>query len=518
MRSGPKKVGREDLPRNVATLISATAWSNLVTSKLIRKVLISSLALPMLLVSGITISAPAAHATTAQLTNLSISSATLSPAFNSGTTSYTASLDTYTTLVGVTPTYIGVGDTATVNGVLTTSDSSTPVTLVNGVNTITVVVHATDGTTTTYTLSISLFTITYQLNNATSGSVPISETVTANSSYVVAFNSGNLKRTNFRFLGWGDNASDGSGVVYRPGLDALTITGNTVLYAKWDNPYGFGLYLDQPFVQNSYVYNSTDTATALDNANGYALGACPSSLAIGTITAGSGCEAITDGLYGGASTDSSTQTVGGTGTNFFGARGGGFTITFPTPQTYFGMWWSGGSVSDTIEFLSGTTVLATMTTASLATLISPSGYPIAEASNGGAFPSGNITAPNGSQYPKGYYFGKPSIYDTVTPTTFPSSYGTLSGYSSKITTAYLYAYIHAFGQGGITFTGVRLSGGSFEFDNMVTSSKTLTPSQSLILTESKTATTVVNFDRNGSTSAVMAGQSSSVPAALSANS
>ena len=188
----------------------------------------------MLLISGITITAPAAHATTAQLTNLSISSATLSPAFGSATTSYTASLDSNTTLVQVTPTFIGAGDTATVNGVLTMSESSTPVTLVNGVNTISVIVHATDGTTTTYTVTISLYTITYLLNNATSGSVPISETVTVNSSYVTAFNSGNLKRTGFRFLGWGSDASDGGAPIYRPGLDSIIVAANTVLYAKWD--------------------------------------------------------------------------------------------------------------------------------------------------------------------------------------------------------------------------------------------------------------------------------------------
>ncbi len=485
----------------------------------IRKSLAFSLTLPLLLISGITLTAPAAHAATdSQLTNLSVSSTTLSPTFDSGTYSYTASLDTNTSLVGVTPTFGGVGETATVNGVLTSSDSSTPVTLVNGVNTITVIAYAPDGTSNTYTVTISLYTVSYLLNNATSGSVPISETVTVNSPYIVTFNSGNLKRTGFRFLGWGDNASDGSGVIYRPGIDTLTITANTVLYAKWDNPYGFGLYLDQPFVQNSYVYDPADSATALDSANGYALGNCPSNLAIGTITSGTGCKVEADGLYGGASTDTSTQTVGGTGTNFFGSRLGGFTITFPTPQTYFGMWWSGGSVSDTIEFLNGTTVLATMTTASLATLLAPSGYPIAEANAPWTFPVGSITAPNTVVYPKGHYFGKPSIFDTVTPTTFPSTYGTLSGgYTSKITTAYLYAYIHAFGQGGITFTGVRLTGGSFEFDNMVTSSKTLTPSQELILTESKTASSVVNFDRNGSTSSVMAGQSSSIPVALSTN-
>ena len=503
----------------MAPLIPETVWSNLVNRFFTRKSLVFSLTLPLLLISGITLTAPAAHAATdSQLTNLSVSSTTLSPAFDSGTYSYTASLDISTTLVGVTPTFGGVGETATVNGVLTSSDSSTPVTLVNGVNTITVIAYAPDGTSTTYTVTISLYTVSYLLNNATSGSVPISETVMVNSSYIVAFNSGNLKRTGFRFLGWGDNASDGSGNIYRPGIDTLTITANTVLYAKWDNPYGFGLFLDQPFVQNSYVYNPTDAATALDTADGYSLGTCPSNLVIGTITSGTGCRVEPDGLYGGASTDNSTQTVGGTGTNFFGSRSGGFTITFPSPQTYFGMWWSGGSVSDTIEFLNGTTVLATMTTASLATLLAPSGYPIAEANAPWTFPVGSITAPNTNVSPKGYYFGKPSIFDTVTPTTFPSTYGTLSGgYTSKITTAYLYAYIHAFGQGGITFTGVRLTGGSFEFDNMVTSSKTLTPSQELILTESKTASSVVNFDRNGSTSSVMAGQSSSIPVALSTN-
>jgi uncharacterized repeat protein (TIGR02543 family) len=501
----------------VASLISETVWSNLVNRLVLRKLVVLTLILPASFISGAAFMAPAAQAVAAnELSNLTISSGTLSPTFDSAVRTYTASVNG--TSVNITPTFIGEGKTATVNGVLRESGSAATVTLDPGVNTITVEAIV-GGISTSYTVTISrVHTITYELNNATSGSVPSTETVLAGSVYTVALNTGNLKRTDFRFLGWGDNATDGSGTIYRPGVDTLTITANTVLYAKWDNPYGFGLYLDKPFVQNSYIYSPTDAATALANANDYSPAACPSNLIIGTITSGSGCFVEVNGLYGGASTDTADQTVGGTGTNFFGSRSSGFTITFPTPQTYFGMWWSGGSVSDTIEFLSGTKVLATMNTSSLATLLSPSGYPIAEASNGGAFPSGTIAAPNGILYPKGYYFGKPSIYDTVTPTTFPSSYGTLSGgYSTKITTAYLYAYIHAFGQGGVTFTGVRLTGGSFEFDNMVTSSKTLTPALSLIKTDSETAIPVVIFDKNGSSSSTMESQSSTIPAALSTN-
>lgn len=486
-----------------------------------RKFLVLVLTLPTLLVAGITLtSTPANAAVDNTLTDLRISSATLNQTFSATTYSYSASLNSYTNQVQVTPTFIGAGETATVNGVLTNSDSSTPVTLVNGINSIQVVAWAPDGSSNTYTVSITLYTITYNLNGATSGSIPVSETVTVNSSYTVAFNTGLVKRTDFQFLGWSDDPSDGAnnGNVYRPGTGSLNITGNITLYAKWDNPYGFGLYLDKPFVQNSYIYSASDTSTALETANlfttasGGAAMRCPDTFTIGTITNAAGCSVYSTGIYGGASNSvDATPTIGGSGSTFMNANANSpFTINFPAPQAYFGMWWSASSPSDTIRFYSGTKLLATMTTSSLVARLEKTSVP--------TYPHGTLTAPDNSTTRIGYYYGNPIIYSTLTPPSLPGSYtNDPQGNTYSYTTPYAYAYIHAFGSGGVTFDKVSLGGGQFEFDNLVTSTAARTPAAYLIKDQFVGSTYYVTYDRNGSSSTAIADQGSTVPANITAS-
>jgi gliding motility-associated-like protein len=98
--------------------------------------------------------APSSDAT---LSNLVLSAGTLTPAFGSGTTSYTASVANGTTTITVTPTTNDPTSTVTVNGTAVTSgNASTPISLNVGTNTITVVVAAQDGTTTgNYTIVVS---------------------------------------------------------------------------------------------------------------------------------------------------------------------------------------------------------------------------------------------------------------------------------------------------------------------------------------------------------------------------
>jgi hypothetical protein len=82
------------------------------------------------------------------------------------------------------------------------------------------------------------------------------------------------------------------------------------------------------------------------------------STAVGTLTtSGSGAIVVAD-IFGGA---------GGTGNYFsLGAQSGSsdpVTLTFSGPQSYFGLWWSAADVNNTLTFYSGTTALATFTTA-----------------------------------------------------------------------------------------------------------------------------------------------------------
>ena len=86
----------------------------------------------------------------ATFSGLALSSGTLSPSFDSATTSYTASVPKGTSSLTVTPTVTDAGATVTVNGVAVTSGSaSEAVPLSVGENSISVVVTAADGTTIT---------------------------------------------------------------------------------------------------------------------------------------------------------------------------------------------------------------------------------------------------------------------------------------------------------------------------------------------------------------------------------
>ena len=77
------------------------------------------------------------------------------------------------------------------------------------------------------------FTVTYDSNGATSGSVPADTHLYGSGDAVtVAANSGNLQKTCRTFVGWNTKA-DGSGISYTAGSGTFNISDNTVLYAEW---------------------------------------------------------------------------------------------------------------------------------------------------------------------------------------------------------------------------------------------------------------------------------------------
>ena len=78
----------------------------------------------------------------------------------------------------------------------------------------------------------STFTVTYDENGATSGSVPTGATEYAKDAQVTVLgNTGNLAKTGYTFSRWNTEA-DGSGNNYAAGA-TFNITENTILYAKW---------------------------------------------------------------------------------------------------------------------------------------------------------------------------------------------------------------------------------------------------------------------------------------------
>ena len=76
-----------------------------------------------------------------------------------------------------------------------------------------------------------IYTITYDANGATSGTVPAAQTKIQDEDLTLAANTGNLAKSVYRFAGW-NTASDGTGTHYDAGA---TYTENVekTLYAEW---------------------------------------------------------------------------------------------------------------------------------------------------------------------------------------------------------------------------------------------------------------------------------------------
>lgn len=80
--------------------------------------------------------------------------------------------------------------------------------------------------------AISQYTIAYDGNGATGGTVPNTHTGNYNSSYTLANNTGSLVRTNYSFNGW-NTAANGSGTHYNVGETYTIPATDRVLYAEW---------------------------------------------------------------------------------------------------------------------------------------------------------------------------------------------------------------------------------------------------------------------------------------------
>lgn len=92
----------------------------------------------------------------ANLSNLTLSGTTLSPAFNASTANYTASVANTVASVTVTPTKADANATVSINGaVLASGVTSRVVNLNVGANTITVLATAQNGSTKTYTVTVT---------------------------------------------------------------------------------------------------------------------------------------------------------------------------------------------------------------------------------------------------------------------------------------------------------------------------------------------------------------------------
>ena len=93
-----------------------------------------------------------------------------------------------------------------------------------------------------FTFESASFTVTYDGNTNSSGTVPTDSTSYASGATVtVKGNTGNLAKTGYSFGGWNTNAQ-GTGTSYDVGA-TFSISGDTTLYAKWTaNSYNINYY------------------------------------------------------------------------------------------------------------------------------------------------------------------------------------------------------------------------------------------------------------------------------------
>jgi LPXTG-motif cell wall-anchored protein len=156
---------------------------------------------------------------------------------------------------------------------------------------------------------------------------------------------------------------------------------------------------------------------------------------------------------------------------------------------------------------------ATFTTDALNTLLNTSGgVPANSVLPPDPYPGTSlVTAINGAQYNKGYYFGRPKDHTTLTPTALPLGY-TNANVNQNI---YSHAYLNVYASGSMSFSKVEFIGGGFELDNVAVSNQLRTPSSELVLLQSVLGKSI-DFRANGGTGSMPA-QTSDTASTLSPN-
>jgi uncharacterized protein (TIGR02145 family)/uncharacterized repeat protein (TIGR02543 family) len=144
------------------------------------------------------------------------------------------------------------------------------------------------------------YTVTYNGNNNTGGSVPAAATADSASTLTLS-GQGTLTRTGYSFTGWNTNGA-GTGTDYAAGA-SYTVKGNVTLYAKWTAYPKYTI----TYNGNSNTGGSVPTATTADSGSSVTL-------------SNQGTMARTGYNFDGWNTSSA-----GTGTNY--AAGASYTVT-----------------------------------------------------------------------------------------------------------------------------------------------------------------------------------------------
>ena len=150
------------------------------------------------------------------------------------------------------------------------------------------------------------YTVTYNGNTNTSGSVPTdSSTYASGAAVTVKANTGNLAKTGFTFTGW-NTAANGSGITYASSGSAILEMGsaNVTLFAKWEITYTL-----------TYDSNSSTGGIVPTDSRTYATGATV------TVSANTGALVKTGFTFTGWNT-----AINGSGTSYASSGSGTFAM------------------------------------------------------------------------------------------------------------------------------------------------------------------------------------------------
>ena len=205
----------------------------------------------------------------ADLSNLTLSTGTLSPAFASGTTDYTANVASNVGNIQVTPTLADSYATLTLNGAAVTSGIGKDIALNVGLNTITIIVTAQNQTTKIYTITVTRAAPTYTIDTISNQMFPALTagytSGTQETKTLTIANTGTGSLANVSVAISGANADDFD--ITQPSATSLPSAGNTIFTVRAKDGLAVGTYTATVTVSATNLTPVTFTVTQEVQAN-----------------------------------------------------------------------------------------------------------------------------------------------------------------------------------------------------------------------------------------------------------
>ncbi|QTB28460.1 S-layer homology domain-containing protein [Lysinibacillus sphaericus] len=199
----------------------------------------------------------------ADLSNLTLSTGTLSPAFASGTTDYTANVASNVGNIQVTPTLADSYATLTLNGAAVTSGIGKDIALNVGLNTITIIVTAQNQTTKIYTITVTRAAPTYTIDTISNQMFPALTagytSGTQETKTLTIANTGTGSLANVSVAISGANADDFD--ITQPSATSLPSAGNTIFTVRAKDGLAVGTYTATVTVSATNLTPVTFTVT-----------------------------------------------------------------------------------------------------------------------------------------------------------------------------------------------------------------------------------------------------------------